>query len=163
MERAGAMPSWMQAMAIRPPTGPVRFRVRDVFRWRAFPKSPFLLGEMRILKHRHLRDARAAHFEERAIIARSGADGLSEARGFLKKRRPIPSALPARPCVAQDGFDRRFSRSPYTRSANLYPTRHTVSRYLGCEGLSSIFSRIFLMNTVMLFSSTPLPCPQICS
>ena len=44
----------------------------------------------------------------------------------------------------------------HTRSANLYPTRHTVSRYFGCDGLSSIFSRILRMNTVMLFSSTLL-------
>lgn len=51
----------------------------------------------------------------------------------------------------------------YTRSANLYPTRHTVSRYFGCEGLSSIFSRILRMNTVMLLSSTLLSRPQMCS
>lgn len=60
---------------------------------------------------------------------------------------------------------RRSDETPdnHTRSANLYPTRHTVSRYFGCDGLSSIFSRILRMNTVMLFLSTLLSRPQMCS
>ena len=78
-------------------------------------------------------------------------------------RRPLRGGLHGENDSMKADSSSAARHRAYTRSANLYPTRHTVSRYFGCEGLSSIFSRILRMNTVMLLSSTLLSRPQMCS